>query len=362
MKMEFIKKYFPYFLFAYHLVFAWLAYDYVNQNNGDAVKYWFVGRNMEKLSWFQFLNPGTDAIYFLTFPFVKYLALPGWAGCLIFSAWSGIGFLKLWKLLKEISGERRFLLALSMILLLLPNAHFWTSLIGKEAFLFLPVVCIAEKIYRKEFWAWSLWVSFFILAWIRPHVAFVFLFAYVISIIWKGEFSVRIKAFLGILGIVLASGLYFLLSRITQAQTGLFEKIQRLYIAHNLKLKGTSGYVPLEDYVYPYKLFTFYFRPFLFEREGIYYGVLGLENLIYLVVFAGVLYAIILAGKKIKAGAFTLFAVLLLFLYGTMFAYGYANFGMIIRTKTLVFPVILILVVSIFNQTGSEMKAKFLGL
>lgn len=355
MKSQSILKYFPYFLFFYHLGFAWFAYDYVNQNNGDAVKYWFVGKNMEKLSWFQFLNPGTDAIKFICFPFVKYLHLPGWAGCLIFSALSGIGFLKLWKLLKEISGERRFLLALSMILLLLPNAHFWTSLIGKEAFLFLPVVCIAEKIYRKEFWAWSLFLSFFIIAWIRPHVAFVFLLAYVISIIWKGEFSVRIKAFLGILGIVLASGLYFLLSRITQAQTGLFEKIQRLYAAHNFKLKGTSGYVPLEDYVYPYKMFTFYFRPFPLERNGLYNQIIGVENLIWLIGFLLVSYGVVRWFKKIKWTVFLLFAVFFLLLYGTMYAYAYANFGMIIRTRTLAFPCLLVFVINVLSlRAGSS--------
>lgn len=356
MKIEFIKKYFPYFLFLYHLVFAWLAYDYVNQNNGDAVKYWFVGRKMESLSWFQFLNPGTDAIKFICFPFVKYLHLPGWAGCLIFSAFSGIGFLKLWKLLKEISGENKILLVFSMICLFLPNAHFWTSLIGKEAVLFLPVVCIAEKIYRKEYWAWSLWVSFIILAWIRPHVAFVFLLAYVISILWKGELSVRIKAIMGILGILFTTGLYFLLARITQAEMGLIEKIQRLYIAHNVQLKKTSAYVPLEDYVYPYKMFSFYFRPILFEREGIHYGIQGLENLVYLILFASVVYAVIRVGKKIKVRTFQIFAVLLLCLYGTMLAYGYANFGMIFRAKSLMMPVILIFSFSVLTQMKGGFK------
>lgn len=88
-------KYFPFILVVYHLVFAWFAYDYVNQNNGDAVRYWFVGVDLSRSSWFDFLYPGTSTIYFLNYPLVYYLNLSPLLGCFLYSAWSGYGFYRL---------------------------------------------------------------------------------------------------------------------------------------------------------------------------------------------------------------------------------------------------------------------------
>lgn len=353
-----ILCYFPYFLMIYHLGFAWLTYDYVNQYNGDAVNYWFVGKNLSAVNWIDFLHPGTDAIKLITFPLVKFLHLPGWAGGLLFSAWSGFGFWRLWNLMKNISSGNNYLLGISMILLLLPNAHFWTSLIGKEAVLFVPAVLLAEQVYKKQYFSLPLILSFLIIAWIRPHVAFIFLIGFLIAILWKGEIQTRTKAILSGIVFLFGTGLYWVLIQITNANDSLFIKIQNLYIAHNLKLKDTSGYVPMEDYIYPSKLFTFYFRPLPFEKEGFYGQVVGWENGILLVFFGIFLITCIRFYKRIKGNVFTVFATICLLLYGTVLAYGYANLGMIIRTKTLVFPILLILIVSTLNQIWSGRDSK----
>lgn len=350
MNFRALLKYFPYFLVVYHLSFAWFAYDYVNQNNGDAVKYWFIGKNLSAVNWTDFLHPGTDAIKLLTFPFVKFLHLPGWAGCLIFSMGSGFGFWKLWSLLKNISSGNKYLLGISMILLLLPNAHFWTSLIGKEAVLFVPAVLIAEQIYKKQYFSLSMILSFLVIAWIRPHVAFIFLAGFLIAILWKGEIKTKTKAILSGFVLLFSAGLYWILARITHSKESLFIKIQNLYAAHNLKLKDTSAYVPMEDYVYPYKLFTFYFRPLPFEKEGVLGQIIGLENGILMVLFIVFLFFFIRNFKVFQWNVFSVFATICILIYGTVFAYGYANFGMIIRTKTLVFPLLLIFGISLLSQ------------
>lgn len=342
-------KYFPYFLFLYHLVFAWVAYDYVNQNNGDAVKYWLVGKNLSNAHWLDFLGPGSDFIQFICFPLVKFLHLPGWAGCLIFSTWSGIGFIRLWKLIKSETADS-LLLIVAALLLVLPNAHFWTSVIGKEALLFLPMVLIAEKLYKGKYFSAISFISFFLIAWIRPHLAFVLLAAYMIALLWKGEISRNARVGFIIAGLISTVGLYFLLKKITNAQDGLFQKIERLYGVHNLKLRETSAYVPLEDYVYPYKLFSFYFRPLPWEKEGFYYQVVGLENLIHILLFLGVIYLFIRWYKNIKLKAYAVFAFLFLVFYASMLVYGYANFGMIIRAKALALPAVFLLLVFIIGE------------
>ncbi len=304
-----MKKAFPYFLFLYHLVFAWFAYDYVNQNNGDAVKYWFVGKNLSHANWLDFLGPGSEFIQFITFPFVKYLQLPGWAGCLLFSALSGIGFVRLWGLLKEIATGNRVLLWVSIAFLLLPNVHFWTSLIGKEAMLFLPIVLITEEIYKKRYFSVQILLSFLLIAWVRPHLAFVFLVAYGTAVFWKGEIALKTKSILAGLTLGCGAVLYFLLSQITHARDGLITKIVRLYEAHNLKLKGTSAYVPMEEYSFPYKLFTFYFRPLPLEKQNLHYTLIGFENLFLFILFIGILILVFRNFKSIRWGVFQVFAM-----------------------------------------------------
>lgn len=347
-------KYFPYFLFLYHLVFAWWAYDYVNENNGDAVRYWLVGQNMESVYWSDFLRPGTDAVKLITYPLVKYLQLSPLLGCLFFSAISGYGFFRLGKLISKAEQTSSLLLIAAALLLLLPNAHFWTSLIGKEALLFLPMVLIAEMIYKGKYCSVVSFISFFVMAWIRPHLAFVVLVAFMAALIAKGEISRKIKMGLIIAGTISIAGLYYLLEKITNAKDGLLPKIQRLYEAHNLKLKETSAYVPLEDYVYPYKLFTFYFRPLPLERNGMHYQILGIENLLFLVLFLGMIYLLIRHFKNLNWTVFPIFSILFLILYGTMLAYGYANFGMIVRAKALVLPIVFFLMVFILGKKNTK--------
>lgn len=343
-------KYYPYFLVAYHLCFAWIAYDYVNKNNGDAVKYWFVGKNPAFLNWADYLQPGTETIQLITFPFVKYLHLPGWAGCLIFSLFSSYAFLRLWKLLKEIANDNHKIVILSILLLLVPNVHFWTSLIGKEAILFLPVVLIGEQFYKKKYFSFTLLLSFFVLAWIRPHVGFVFLLSFLIALIAKGEISKKTKITVTAISVGMGAGLYFILSKITHANQGLLTKIERLYHIHNTQLKTTSAYVPLDEYSYPYKLFTFYFRPLPFEKKSFHYNLIGIENLLVLVIFLGTVYFVIRNFKSLNITSFHLFGFGVLLFYGTMFAYGYANFGMIIRANSLMTPILILLVASLLQK------------
>ncbi len=90
----------PYLLFLYHLAFAFFAWQYVARNGGDAMNYWFVGKDLSGISWFDFLKPGTDIINFITFPLVKYLHLPFWSGFVIFSliGFTGILIFRSWAL------------------------------------------------------------------------------------------------------------------------------------------------------------------------------------------------------------------------------------------------------------------------
>ena len=350
--MPTFQKYFPYFLMLYHLAFAFVGWQYIMHDHGDATRYWFEGQDLSGKSWLDFLQPGTDVIKIITFPLVKYLKLPFWAGFVIFSAWSVSGIYRLWKILLNLCGENKVLILLSALLLLLPNLHFWTSLIGKEAFLFVPVVLITDHMLKGKYSTFPMISSFVILAVVRPHTAFVFLAACILAVLWKGNISAKAKGILAVAALFGGIALYALLSQITNARQGLFNKIERLYAAHNLKLKATDAYVPLEEYSYPYKMFTFYYRPLPFEKKDFYYQIIGVEDLLFLLISAIAFYGFVRHFRHFKWNVFSVFAVLLLLLYGTMYVYAYANFGMIVRTRVLVMPVFFLLMLHAVRHCG----------
>lgn len=176
---------------------------------------------------------------------------------------------------------------------------------------------------------------------------FFILLAFVLAFLWKSEAKWKIKS-LVLGGILVLGGLvYFLLGKVLGAPEGLVQKVLDLYTVHNSYLKRTSSYVPMEDYVYPYKLFSFYFRPLPFEKSGLLYGIVSFENLLVLIVFGLVVYWILKLFPWMKAGVFLAFVFLFLLFHGSMYAFGYANYGLIIRTKSLVLPFLVLLVMEV---------------
>ena len=355
MNKQQINKYFPVVLFCYHLFFAYVAWDYVLHDHGDASRYWFVRQNLSKESWSSYLQPGTDVVKSLTFPLVKYLNLPFWLGFLLFSLLSFIGFYKLWKLILMISSENKMAFFVGVILLLLPNLHLWTSFIGKESILFVALMLMTEKLLEKNVNSFFFILSFALVAIIRPHVAIVLLIALVIAYFWKGNLTWKNKIHFGVISAMGFGAMYFLLKKIAFITTNPWDRIVYIYSYHIKGLKKTAAYVPLDEYSLPYKMFTFYYRPLPFEKEGLFYNIWSLENLILLFMSTASLFLIVKNFKAFQFGFFEIFAIFGVFLLAFMYIYAYANYGLIARTKIMAMPFLYLLIVQI---TSKNIKAK----
>lgn len=346
-----MRKYFPYFLFVYHTLFAFIAWQVVLLESADANQYWFVGQDLSQKSWISFFQPGTDIIKILTFPLVKYLHLPFWSGFLIFTMVSYLGFYKLWQIILVLTRNHQSSFLVGVLLLLLPNLHLWTSFIGKESILFLALVFMAEKMLSQNFKSPTFLLSFLLIALIRPHVAVVLLGAFLIAFIWTGNLTRKNLIKFGLITTIGFTGLYWLIKKIAFVTTNPFERILHVYQYHIKGLKKTAAYVPLDDYSLPYKIFTFYFRPLPFEKTGWLYQIWSLENLILLLLSGSALYVVLKNLKKMKwevSEIFTIFAILLL---AIMYVFAYANYGLIARTKIMAMPFLYILLVKILGQS-----------
>lgn len=350
MKNQLFIKFFPVVLLCYHLLFAYVGWNYILQDHGDASRYWFVGQDLSQKSWFSFFRPGTDIVKMITFPLVKYLHLPFWSGFILFSLFSFIGFYRLWKLILMISSQSKIAFFVGIILLLLPNLHLWTSFIGKESIIFVAIVLMTEKLLDKKMTSPVFILAFLIVAIIRPHVAVVLLVSFVIAYFWKGKLTWKNKAYFGAISIMGFLGIYFLLKKIVFVAGNPFESIAHIYDYHIKGLKKTTAYVPLDEYSLPYKIFTFYYRPLPFEKSGLFYEVWSLENLILLLLSIAVLYIIAKNFMAIKWDLYLIFAIFALFLLAFMYVYGYANYGLIARTKIMAMPLLYLLMVKILSE------------
>ena len=338
--MIFLKKYFPYFLFFYHLAFAFLGWQYILKNGGDAYRYWFLDRDYSEFAWFVFLKPGTAIVQFFTFPLANYLHLPFWMGFFLFSCIGFLGFYKLYRIALEQSGTSKnpLLFYFIALLLLLPNLHFWTAIIGKEALVFSISVFLANKILHSKIFTWSFLFLFFVLALVRPHVAFVFLLALVITIFLTSSFSKKRKLIVGSVFLTTLPLLYFFLTKIANLRGNPLLRLQTIYARHIEVFKTTNSYVPLDQYNIFGKFFTFYFRPFPWEKNDFFYQILGIENLLLLAIVVFLLIKIVQQIQNYTLDFFDVFTLGFLFFFGLMYVFAYANFGIIVRTKTMVMP------------------------
>lgn len=335
-------------LCVYHLSFFYFAWQYILENNGDAARYWFVNEDLSHRSWLAFFKPGTSVIQFFTFPLVKYLHLPFWSGFLIFSVIGLIGIYLLMKILFKISGENRLIQLVSAILLLLPNLHFWTSLIGKEPVIFLLVTLFAQEVYHQRYRSKLLVFSLFVVALIRPHVAFIILVGYVVSLMVTQKITLKLKLILGAVLFSSSAVFAWILVNLQDFRGGI-PRVIRKYEAHIRHFKKTDAYVPLDEYPLPYKIFTFYFRPLPFEKSGLYYNIISIENLILLILFVVTTFFSIKYFSALKKEMLFVLPMLLLLLFAVMYVYAYANYGIIMRTRIMVAPFIFMVVVRVFS-------------
>lgn len=350
MKLSILKKHFPSFLFGYHLVFAFVAWAYVTENNGDAVRYWLVGQDLSHKSWFSFFQPGTDVIKIITFPLVKYLQLPFWFGFLLFSLIGYYGFYRLWLLILSLTENSRTAFWVGILLLFLPNLHLWTSFIGKEPILFVALVVMTEKLLRKQLLSIPFVLSFLLISLIRPHVAIILLLSVMIAYFWKGGLSRKEKGYLSLITAVSLAGLYLVIRKIAFITANPWDRILHIYHYHIEGLKKTAAYVPLDEYSLPYKIFTFYFRPLPFEKTGWLYQLWSFENLIFLLLCGAVLGAVGRNFRIIKWDFYEIFTIFAVFLVAVMYVYAYANYGLIARTKIMTMPFIYMYMVKVLSQ------------
>ena len=347
-------------LFVYHLIFTFLSYSYsIEKGRADSILYWFLSKQTFDKPWLSFLNYGTDFMLFLNYPLVK-LGIPFFGGFLFYSCIGFLGIVQWIRFTKFVINDT---LTTNKIYLLsfvffLPNLHYWTSNLGKEALVFWGISSIFYGLVSCEYKSINFIISGVVIFIIRPHVAFMLITAIAIIVLLKNNYSFKtnIKFFV-ITSAILALLIYMIL-QISKINYWSWERIKYYNEYSILSFKKSGSYVNMLDYNYFYKLFSFYFRPLFYDTHNFWMVLASIENSILLVLFLFVSILICTFYKKIIFYDWMKIIFLFNVLGTIMYIERYANLGIFMRTKVMFEPFLLICFLSIIFQSKAILQNK----
>ncbi len=349
--------YFLLFLGIYHLFFVFISYDYLLQNGGDALDYWFQTSSAQGQSWFDFFGYGTDAILFINYPLVNWFGISLLGGFLIYGLIGFLGFIQLYRLALLMLNTvvlPSFTKYILYAFLLLPNTHFWTAMIGKEALVFTALATLFLKAYQQKYSSLLFILSFLLIFLVRPHVAFMLVLTFGIVTLFSSKVMLKNKLISLGTTLLLLSVSFYMFLQLSEIKRLDWSRIQRFNLGSLRSFEGSGSVVPMETYSYPMKLFTFYFRPFFEKSANPYYLILSVENLFTLILIAAGTVALVYYRKKIKNFEYIAFIILFCILAGLLFTQRYAGLGILVRTKIMLLPFLGITLISVLNVYWNE--------
>ena len=350
-------------LFLYHSFYIYAAYAVrVKRGNSDAHFYWGKTFDIHNYGWFDFFSFGSDFVLFVNYFFIK-SGLPFAFGFILYGSIGFLGIVQFYRFLNLAVPDffRIGNFDTRLLILFLPTLHFWTGSLGKEAICFLCIATLLLKIAQRDYQNISFITAALFLVVLRPHTALMLFFSiYVCYLLW-GNWNIKIKGISLVAALLVFVGLFKMFMVLAQLQTFEWATLMRYNRTSLLSFQDSGTYVPIAEYGYPYKLFTFYFRPLPFEIPTFFGMVLGMENLVVLLLHFLTVVLLIRYGRRVHFGM--LFKILLLYaiVSGILIVQRYSGFGIFARTKIMIQPFVLVALLSVlaqfqslFSNTGNE--------
>ena len=232
--------------------------------------------------------------------------------------------------------------ALFPIILFLPNLHFWTSGIGKDAILFSCIVIFFYALFEFKKRLWLLVIVMLFSIAIRPHITLVLLFALGLGYIIDGNLKFYQKLFIFLLILSAGIGIIDYVVRFIQIESLEIETLEQFASqrAEDLSKGRTESSVDISSYPVPLKIFTFLYRPFFFDAIGILGLLSSLENLILLLLSVKVFFSNPFKGFR-RSNYIVKSMAIFFVISSIMFSLILGNLGIMLRQKNMIIPLLL---------------------
>ena len=352
-------------LFFYHFLIAIAFHFYIANFGGDATYYWEFARDSSLEDIMEIVNRGsaTGVLYLINYLPANIFQLSFFTGNMMYALLGYVGFVYIYKTLKDIFGDLRQLFSIKLFgisihpwIWFLPNLHFWSSGIGKDTILFFCIAVFIFCIQKVRTRLLGLLVSIIISLAIRPHITLFLLVSFGIGYMIDGRLKGYQKALLFMVFLVGFISIFNYVLEFVQLEsleTSAIDEYASTKAANLNKAQSGSG-IDISSYPFPLKVFTFLYRPLFFDINGILAVLASIENLILLLFTVAILRNKPFAA--FKGGAVIIKSMLLYFIMGAVsFSLILGNLGIMLRQKNMFIPYFIIfgLWVLYFNKKKS---------
>lgn len=339
-------------VWSFHLLVAIAFHFYIENFGGDAINYWGFPKEMTLDEILVYLGGRTaSATLFLInyFP-SNVLDLEFLTGNMMYALFGYLGFIFLLLVLKElfhpmVSLKRLKLFGVSIfpLFFFLPNFHFWSGGIGKDAIMFTCILGFLWAIRQWNLrWRTLMWTALLII-FIRPHMLLFLLASFGVGLLFDRQMKAYQKVLifgLFAVGFVAMFGYVMSFVQLESLESSAISQYADTKASSLNKAQSGSG-VDISGYPLPLKIFTFVYRPLFFDINGPLAVLASFENAILL------LFSIqILRSKPIRylrQAGYWLKGVFIFFILSAIaFSLILGNLGIMLRQKNMIMPCLFI--------------------
>jgi len=344
------------YLFIYHFFFGIYFCFFVK---GDAIGYW---GSSKKLTYEEFVHffkndKGTYFVRALNYFPAKVLDLSYFSGTMIYTLIGFVGLTYFYLIAIELIPKNSKVNGyyLFPLLFFLPNLHFWSCAVGKDSLLFLCIALFSygllTPIKRIHFIVIGLVLSYFI----RPHITLFMLLGFGFAYFSGNKLSffqrvVFFGSFIGIAFLILPLVLKF--SKIEEASLDAFQEFSTTKVSV-LSRSHTGSAINISNSPIIVKVFSFLFRPFVFDINSFPSLLAATENSILL--FLTIKWFSKKSLESFRNAPFLLQGMIYFLLLGTFaFSQSLGNLGIMIRMRNMFLPGLIIFFLWHFSYIQNE--------
>ena len=337
-------------LYLWHTLFCFAYFYYVSTFGGDALAYYSKALS----DGFEF-RVGTTAVVLLTKVLVHGLGFGVITCFLFFNILGSIGLLAFDGALKQATQHKsKFFKRLATIIVFLPSVSFWSAAIGKDAISFMAMGLALWAALQLNKRILLMFVAIVMMLIVRPHMAGMMIIALAMSVMFDKKSSPLKRISLGLVAIAGAAAMVpFALEYAGVSDPSSSDALMD-YVENrqSYNMEGGGG-VDIANMSLPMQLFTYMFRPIIFEARSITALAAAIDNLILLYLFIVGVYALI----KKRSQNFTenrKFMWVYVILAWVVLAMTTANLGIAIRQKWMFAPMLIFLLISLAGKNRNH--------
>lgn len=347
----------------FHFTVA-IAFNFlVASGGGDAIVYWNFPKFNELSDVWAVIDRGSASgvIYLFNYFPSHVLELSFLTGNMIYALLGYLGFIFLYHITRtafpDVSYFKHFkIFGIPVFpwIWFLPNLHFWSSGIGKDTLLFFSIALFVYSLLKIRKRLFGLILSVVIALTIRPHIILFLVLSFGIGYTVDGRLKSYQKGIIFVVFLGVFAFLFNYVLEFVQLDSLETQAIQNYTSTKAAKLNqaDSSTGLDISGYPYPFKVFTFLYRPLFFDVNGVLAVLASVENLILLIFTA-----MIFRNKPLKAfkrGNFLFKGSVIYFLLGALsFSLILGNLGIMLRQKNMFYPLFFIFGLWVFYHRYS---------